>query len=144
MADLFFFWATTELSKSVRRMPGLYCFPPREKAETEYADFRKLAVKGSGGRLVKLLLPRGSARRNTSRRSRSEHSSCFHQPDLVAASVGLHGRVVPSAEVEVTPAGGCALQGAPQLSGVRDVVGLLGITAELAGGEERGAGYDET
>lgn len=41
--------------------------------------------------------------------SNSARYSCFHQPDLIATSVGLHGRVIPSAEVDVTPASGRAL-----------------------------------
>lgn len=57
--------------------------------------------------------------------------SRLHQPDLVATSVGLHGRVISSAEVDVTPVGGCALQGGAQLGGLGYVVGFLGIPPKL-------------
>jgi hypothetical protein len=57
--------------------------------------------------------------------------SRLHEPDLIATSIGLHGRVISSAEVDITPAGGLAFQGGTQLGGVSYVVCFLGITTEL-------------
>lgn len=84
-----------------------------------------------------LPLPGGSGRRNTRPGSRTAaNDSCFHQPDLIATPVGLHGRVVPGAEVDVAPAAGRALQGGTQLGGVGYVVGFLGVTPKLPEVEE--------
>lgn len=66
--------------------------------------------------------------------------SCLYQPDLVATSVGLHGRVIASAEVDVTPAGGYALQGSAQLGGTSHIVSFLGVTTKLPEGTEQGEG----
>lgn len=67
--------------------------------------------------------------------------SCLHQPDFIATSIWLHGRVVSSAEVEVAPVGGCSLQGSTKLPGLSYIVRFLGVATELP--EETRAGADE-
>lgn len=38
--------------------------------------------------------------------------SCLHKPDLITTSIGLHGRVISGAVVDIALVGGwCALQG---------------------------------
>lgn len=122
--------------------------PAGEKAQAEYAYFRKLAVQAPtrgagdagdavGSRAPSLSPAEADAETHVPEGSRTAaNDSCFHQPDLIATPVGLHGRVVPGAEVDVAPAAGRALQGGTQLGGVGYVVGFLGVTPKLPEVEE--------
>lgn len=112
--------------------------------------FQNTGSSGLGGQLGKLglqgvaLLPPGCPRRGTQHArpgsGGSVRDSGLHQPDLIATPIGLHGRVIPGAEVDVTPVGGCALQGGAQLGGLSDVVGFLGITPKLPEGTRKSKG----
>lgn len=100
------------------------------------AYFRKLAVTRFEGDLEfkkhwPLLTPSQDAEAHFQEVLNSVSHSGLHKPDLIATSVRLHGRVISSAEVDVTPVGGCALQGGAQLGGVSYVVSFLGITTKL-------------
>lgn len=119
----------------------------------EHAFFRKLAVTDFEGKLVKLdlqlelgkycpLLPpeEGDTETRFQEVLGSVAHSCLQQPDLIAPSIGLHGRVITGAEVDVPLVGGCALQGSTQSGGLCYVVCFLGITTKLPGGSRARTG----
>ena len=109
-------------------------------------NWQRLALKGSWfcwSSTGALLPPRGGGhkcRHLGSSGSANDSFTALYQPDLIATSVGLHGRVIPGAEVEVRLVRDCALQGRAQLGSLGSVVGCLGIAAKLPGDTEQAAG----
>lgn len=77
-----------------------------------FAYFRKPAARDFEGKLPLLDPKSGDTVALFHDVLSSARDSRLHKPDLITTSIGLHGRVIPGAVVDVTLVGGwCALQG---------------------------------
>lgn len=147
-----FFWPTTELS--ISQLEGRMCivgtlFPTKRNRASASgpclsqeigSDWLWREVGSAGAARGRCFLP-GEVGTDADPRgawgTASDSFTALHQPDLVATSVGLHGRVIPGAEVEVSLVLGCALQGGPQLGSLGSVISCLSITTKLPGDTEQ-------